>query len=104
MTIHPTSHSDFIEIKDVCNSPGTICAHRAVVGSHGMSRVAVCVDRSWAPSGRLIVSGFVVVCLLWTGAPAVRKWFVATASAIAKSIPISMLAVLNMVVACVVAF
>ena len=65
-----------------------------------MSRVAVWVDRSWAPSGRLIVSGFAVIRLLLTGAPATRKWFVAPASAIAMSTPILILAVLNMVSAC----
>ncbi len=65
-----------------------------------MLRVAVWVDRGWAPSGRLLLSRFAVIRLLLTGAPVTRKWLVAPVSAIAMSTPILILAVLNMVFTC----
>ena len=60
MTLHPTSHNALIEINEAWLNPGTICAFLAFVGSHGMFSIAVWVDFSWSPSGRLILSGFVV--------------------------------------------
>ncbi len=71
--------------------PGTMCACQAIRGIHGMSRVAVWVDFSCAPSGRLIWIGSAAIFLLSAGAPVTRKCLVAPASAIAISTLILML-------------
>lgn len=94
MTVHPASQSAFIEMSDVWLSPGTMWACRALRGIHGMSSVAVCDDVSWAPSGRLMRIGAAATFWLMTGAPAIKKWLVAPASAMAMSTPILMLEVL----------
>lgn len=71
-----------------------MCASLAADGNHGMSNVAVCVDLSWFPSGRLIRRGLVAVFMSRIGVPGSKKWLVAPASAMAISMPILMAEVL----------
>ena len=57
-TFHSVSHNILIDTKDVCNSPGTIWACVAFLGSPGTTILHVCVDFSLVPSGKLMRSGF----------------------------------------------
>ena len=100
VTMHPASHNALIETSDVWVKPGTMWAWRALLGIHGMSSVAVCVDFSCVPSGRLILMISAAIFWLMTGAPVTRKWLVAPASAMAMSTPILIWEVLYMVSAC----
>ena len=58
----------------------SMCARVAMAGSHGMSKLQVCVDCNVAPSGSLMVMGLVSIRLLRTGAPSAMKWLVAPES------------------------
>jgi len=49
-------------------------------GSQGMSRLHVCVDRTWEPSGRVMVNGALAIFLFVTGAPSTKKCAVAPES------------------------
>ena len=50
-----------------------------------------CVDFTFVPSGKFIVSGLLIFCFLFTGAPSIMNTFVAHVSAITcdKSIVIA---------------
>ena len=60
-----------------------MCAAVTAVGSHGISRLHVCVDCRVAPSGSVIVMGSKSTAMLMTGAPCTMKWLVAPESLIA---------------------
>lgn len=72
-----------MELSDACDSPSMICAAVASCGSHGMSNLHVCVDRSEAPPGSVIVMGHASFLILMTGAPCMTKWPVAPESLMA---------------------
>ena len=55
-----------------------------IVGRPGICISHTCVDLIFVPFGRLILSGFVVTYLLWTGIPSMMKIAVAPVSAIAS--------------------
>ena len=82
-TVYPASQNLRVEMSDEWERPGTTCAEVTVAGSHGMSRLQVCVDCSVAPSGSVIVMGFVSTLRLMTGAPCTMKWLVAPESLMA---------------------
>ena len=73
-TRHPASQNLRVEISEEWARPGTICASVIWCGSHGMSRLHVCVDWMVRPFGIVIVIGEVVGWMLTAGAPATRKW------------------------------
>ena len=79
-TLHSASANFLVDISDECESPGTICASVNSSGSHGISRLHVCVDWILLPFGGLILSGDSVGLLLTTGAPCNRKCHVAPES------------------------
>ena len=57
-----------------------MCASVIESGSQGMSRLQVCDDRTWEPSGRVMVMGAVATFLFVTGAPSTKKCAVAPES------------------------
>ena len=79
-----------METRDVWARPGTICAFLAAWGSCGLYISHSCVDSRFPPSGWLIMIGFSVCLMLISGAPGWRKWPVAPASAMPKSLLICM--------------
>ena len=82
-TLHPASANFLVEISDKCESPGTMCASVNASGSHGISKLHVCVDWMILPLGSVIFSGDAVGLLLTTGAPCTRKCPVAPESEMA---------------------
>ena len=76
-TLNPASANFLVDIIDKCESPGTMCASVNASGSHGISRLHVCVDWILLPLGSLILSGDSVGLLLTNGAPCNRKFPVA---------------------------
>ena len=79
-TLHPASTNFLVDISDECESPGTMYASVNASGSHGISRLHVCVDWMLLPLGSVIFSGDSVGILLTTGAPCNRKCHVAPES------------------------
>ena len=79
-TLHPASANFLVDISDDCESPGTMCASVNASGSHGISRLHVCVYWMLLPLGSVILSGDSVGLLLTTGAPCNRKCHVAPES------------------------
>ena len=55
----------------------------SISGSPGMVMSQQCVDLIFVPSGRLMVSGLVAICLFSTGVPSMMKMAVAPVSIIA---------------------
>lgn len=43
-TVYPASQNVWVEMSDACASPGMMCVMVASCGSHGISRLHVCVD------------------------------------------------------------
>ena len=82
MTLHPTLQTFLVEINNKCANPGTMCASVTWSGSHGISKLQVCVDLMYSPSGSLMVVVLVITHLLVTGAPLTRNWLVAPESEI----------------------
>ena len=82
MTVHPASHSTRTPISDAIDRLGTMCPV-SVFGRPWMLILQQCVDLIFDPSGRLMVSGFVAICLLSTGVPSMMKIAVAPVSMIA---------------------
>lgn len=80
MTLHPASQNLRVEIKDECDSPGTMCASVTDDGNHGISRLQVWVDLIVFPFGSVILIGVVATCTLVAGAPSIRKCAVAPES------------------------
>ena len=79
-TLHPASANFLVGISDECESPGKMCDSVNASGSHGISRLHVCVDWNILPLGSVRLSGDSVGLLLTTGAPCNRKCPVATES------------------------
>ena len=77
ITLHPESVVYLVDMGDEWERPGTICASVTVFGSHGMSKLHVCVDCIIFPLGDVIFNGDDVNFLLTTGAPCNRKCTVA---------------------------
>ncbi len=86
VTSHPLSQNCRVASNDVCDNCGTMWPVVISSGSHGMSRLQVCVDWILLPSGRVILMGFLATCLFVTGASSFRKCPVAPES----EIPIAM--------------
>ena len=86
LTLQPASQNFLVEISDVCDNPGTMCASVISLGNHGMSRLHVWVERIFSLLGSRIWMGFVAIFLLTMGAPSIRKWPVAPESEMAYSI------------------
>ena len=82
-TLHPASANFLVDISDECESPGTMCASVNASGSHGISRLHVCVYCMLLPLGSVILSRDDVGLLLTTGAPCNRKCQVAPESEMA---------------------
>ena len=68
-SLHPASANFLVDISDKCESPGTMCASVNASGSHGISRLHVCVDWMLLPLGSVLLSGDDVGLLLTTGDP-----------------------------------
>ena len=83
ITLHPESVNFLVDMRDEWERPGTICASVTVLGSHGMSKLHVCVDCIIFPLGSVIFNGDDVNFLLTTGAPCTRKCPVAPESEMA---------------------
>jgi hypothetical protein len=82
-TSHPASHSTRMPINDAIDNFGTTCPTNTF-GSPGIVMSHVCVDFTFDPSGRLIVSGRIAGCRLSHGVPSMMKIDVAPVSAIAS--------------------
>ena len=95
ITLHPASQNFLVEINDACANPGTICASVTWFGSHGISRLHVCVDVMFLPFGIVMLIGLLDTCKFVTGAPSTRKWPVAPESEISYSVVILLLSVLG---------
>ena len=89
-----------MDTSDVCARPRTMCALVTASGSHGRFSLHVWVDLITSPSGRLMMSGFTAGWISKTCAPGRTKCHVAPVSAMALSIAILILEVLNIVSAC----
>ena len=70
-------------INEEWERPGIMCASVTLAGSHGMSRLQVCVEVSLLPSGIVTVRGFTAALMLIAGAFVVRKCAVAPVSLMA---------------------
>ena len=69
MILHPASQNFRVATRDECANPGTIWASVMSFGSHGMSRLQVCVDLMTVPSGNRILSGLFVGRSFFMAAP-----------------------------------
>ena len=87
-TLHPTSHRMLIDISDVWERPGTMCARFAFCGMSAMSRLDLCVDLSFDPSGRLTEIGLFDGCKFITAVPCRKKCLVALVSAMSSCLDI----------------
>ena len=72
-TLHPESANFIVDISEECDSPGTMCASVNASGSHGISRLHVCVDWMLLPLGSVILSSDYIGLLLTNGSPCNRK-------------------------------
>ena len=72
--LHLALHRTLIDIRDAWARHGTVLAHFSFSGIPVMSRLHVCVDLSFYPSGRLIEIGLLAGCTFFTGVPG-RKIF-----------------------------
>ena len=84
-----------VDINDACANPGTICASVTWFGSHGISRLHVCVDVMFLTFVIVMMIGLSATCKFLTGAPSTRKWHVAPESEIAYLVVILSLSVLG---------
>lgn len=80
VTSQPLSQNCRVASNDVCDNFGTMWPAVMVSGSHGMSRLQVCVDCILLPSGKVILMGLIAICLFVTGASSCRKCPVAPES------------------------
>ena len=94
--MHPASQNFLVDINDACDNPGTICASVTWFGSHGMSRLHVCLDVMFLPFGIVMMIGLSATCKFVTGAPSTRKWPMAPESEIAYLVVILSLSVLGL--------
>ena len=81
-TLHPASHKTLIPINNAMDSLGTTCP-TSTFGSPGIIMSHVCVDITFVPSGRLMVSGCTARRKFLHGVPSMMKIEVAPVSAIA---------------------
>ena len=81
-TSHPALHRTLIPINDAMENLGTTCPTSSF-GSPGIIMSHVCVDFTFVPSGKLIVSGRTAGCRFLHGVPSMMKIKVAPVSAIA---------------------
>ena len=70
-------------MSDECVNPGTMCASVILDGSHGISRLHVCVELIILPFGSVICSGYLAFFMFTAGDPSTRKCAVAPESDIA---------------------
>ena len=82
MTVHPALQRGQMPMRDAIVNDGTMCPVKTV-GRPGMWMSHMCVEYIFLPSGKLIVRGVRVTCLLSTGAPSMMKIDVAPVSAMA---------------------
>ena len=100
LTLHPALQNFLMEINDVWDRPGTICASVILSGNHGIFRLQACIDLICLPLGSRMQIGVVASCLLTIGAPATMKWPVAPESAMAYCTACVSCLLLNIVCAC----
>ena len=81
--LYPLSQNLRAAISDEWDNPGIMWASVTFAGSHGMSRLHVCVEVRMFPSGIVACSGVMAGLMLTAGALAVRKWAVAPVSLMA---------------------
>ena len=91
------SVNTFININDVCDIPGTMCARLASLGIQWTSISYVCVDFNWVPSMRLMVRGFLLIFISETFVPERTKFPVDPESETAISTAILMFDALKIV-------
>ena len=65
--------TNLVVMNDACTIPGTICASVMWFGSHGMSKLHVCVDVMLLPFGIVMLIGLSATCKFVTGAPSTRN-------------------------------
>ena len=85
VTLHPASHNTRTPISDAIDRHGTMCP-MSTTGSPGIVMLQQCNNLIFVLSGRLMVSGFVAICLFSTGVPSMMKIAVAPVSIIACDI------------------
>ena len=73
MTLHPASQNFFVEIREECCRPGTMCASVISFGSQGISKLHVCVEYMMLPSGNFIATGNSAGFTLTNADPSTRK-------------------------------
>ena len=83
VTLYTASHNTTIDMSDVCDNSGTICALVALSGCHGMFILHVCVDLLALSPGSFIEIGLDVGIMSITGVPGKTKCHVAPVSAMA---------------------
>ncbi len=81
-TLHPASHRTLITINDAIVNFGTTCP-TSTFGRPGIVMLHVCVDFTFVPSGRLMVSGRMAGRRFLHGVPSMMKIEVTPVSAIA---------------------
>jgi hypothetical protein len=81
-SLHPVLHRGWIPISNATFNDGTICPV-TIVGRPGILMSQTCVDTTFLPSGKLMVSGSVAMHLLSTSAPSMMKMEVAPVLAMA---------------------
>ena len=101
VTVHPASHNTLIPISDATVRLGTMWPV-STVGRPGIVMSHSCVDFTFVPSGRLMVSGCCATRLLFTGALSMTKIAVAPVSAIACDLSIPIFGFLCTGIFCVV--
>ena len=74
MILDPASQNFFVEIREECCRSGTMCASVISSGSHGISKLQVCVEYIMLPSGNFIAIGKSADFMLTTADPSARKW------------------------------
>lgn len=74
-------------MSDATVKDGTMCPNKTV-GNPGIIMSQTCVDLTFFPSGKLMMSGLVAMRLLTTSTPSIIKMDVAPVSAIAQFHPI----------------
>lgn len=86
VTVYPASQRRLVEMREAVVRPGTTWAVIASGDKPGKFSVAMCVDRSVFPSGRVTVMGAGSGRLFSTGAVSVTKWLVAPESLMANGV------------------
>ena len=82
VTLHPALHRTRTLMSDAIDRLGMMCPV-STIGSPGIVTSQQCDDLIFEPSGRLMVSGFVAIHLLFTGVPSMMKIAVAPVSMMA---------------------